>query len=365
MAVTQEFYESRRDVGNPALTALLGGWLGERHAMNTAQEGGADATKLAELELKAREGLGRLEEALAKAQRGDRQATSDLAEEMLRGKWQIEIAGIHEHGRLAQQKLITSVAFMEQARKEDANLAKAVEIKTDTENSMKGVAQATSNDARVAQFNGLLANEGVTDPKDPKRMSMAAKQYNRIRETQGAAAAAEFSRSIEPAENGDDLNGVYTKRHSPNVYEAVMKRAHDEQARVSAGGNPDVMDDFLDGIAQDMGVSKAALLGQVDRIEMSGGFSASEEGRRPEGPSSASVGMSGVWSPEAAQAMSEAQASGASPYAGLMAAIRAQSKYADDLASQRSAASRSLPTRVRTHTSRTRTPTPRNDRSTR
>lgn len=86
MAVIDEFYNSARNPGVPALSAWLGSFLGERERMNRellAQQlreaAGGDDAKLLEIEASLRERSGKIAKAIADYQQGKMDSLVDLA----------------------------------------------------------------------------------------------------------------------------------------------------------------------------------------------------------------------------------------------------------------------------------------------
>ena len=122
MPVIQDRYGGAyRDVGAPIMVDFLRGWFATRKEMNDAARAdaaGESPDDIAEMELAAREDLGKLQRALAQARSGDSKAASDLARTVVETKGDVRIANVRAQADVARQKLYVEAQWMSRADKE-------------------------------------------------------------------------------------------------------------------------------------------------------------------------------------------------------------------------------------------------------
>lgn len=335
MAVIDERYSSRRDVGAPVGVTFLQKWFETNAAMSEAareDEKGPDPGDLAEMELKARKGLGDLEKMMAEARSQDHFADSQLAGIYLKVNSEERQTGARVAGDLAVERLRTERAYREMADAEAEMLGKKIAVSPKTQGMIDRFdPSGMSAETAAAQFEGFVLEEKAGGVGDAKYDHMLADYTDRIKAT-NPAMAREVGRKLNPGmEPDEDPATFYSRVHTPTTLKKAREDAIEaggrNRAGLSAGG---ARQDLAD-----IGMSPADL-----RSARSGGSSSGrranddDDGPRTRSGGSGAVSMEGLSGP-AAEAFAADVAAGKDPYESLASAIRAQRDYADSLAAQR------------------------------
>lgn len=346
MAVAARFGGPQRTVQPSAMVDLLNGWFATRKAMNDEASAttGEDPDKLVDMELEARDGLRRLNEALTKARSGDRAAASSLAEEMLRQKGGVARESIKQQGAVARQKIWLQGIYKQVADREadrmKADAQYSDEGKADVANiatfarSVQGATPEQIADRVAAQVEGVLQREKAGRQGDVQHDAIVRDAYNALKNEKLGDIADEMAKRL--LKNVDvDPNAFFVAQHTPDDDETIQRGARKAVKGIGAGASPEIVDGWMQGIADEMGLEVGDILGDFGESESaaSEGDGASGGGR-PTGR--VGVTAKGDLSPEAVRALGGI--GGEDPYAAIASAIEAQAAYADELAQRRKAA---------------------------
>lgn len=341
MPVSAYYQDPTRNYGPDASVALLNGYFSTRKAMNDANRPAQDdPEKIAEHELKAREALGELERVLAQSKSLDSRARSDLLREYLRSKTAVSVAGIKAHGDLETKKLTLAVASRAMADKEAEKLAAQTKTSDPTNESLGKIGVLAKNAAgqhagqdpgivggtMADQVRSLAQTENAGGLGSPKYDAIVRQAYNSIVDAGGVEIADAMAKALGFDE---DPNAFFLKTHPTMTAEQADTWTKLQNDARSAGSDPAIVDQWF----ADLGLSAEDIRGQV---EATGG--AENDAGLVAPARRGSVSIAGDADSPGMTALTQAASSGADPYAALLAAISAQSKYADDLGAQRKAA---------------------------
>ena len=242
MAVIDEYYSSRLDLGPPAAVALLSGFMGERERMNRAiidqMLAAADPKALAEAERDARKAKNDLLK--LKAQVGVEGRKADVGLVGIIARYEASARSDEARERVATTAARASIAnarYKAEERKQQA-IAMGDQAAASSMGIVKNVATATSPDQQVGEYDKAIA-EGVTraggqrgltgDAANSARASLAAEAY-RTAVAKGHTASAEH---IKRTYFGGLEPSVYRERYfAPKTREEMDA----EVAQVPLGG---------------------------------------------------------------------------------------------------------------------------------
>jgi hypothetical protein len=242
MAVIDEYYSSRLDLGPPAAVALLSGFMGERERMNRAiidqMLAAADPKALAEAERDARKAKNDLLK--LKAQVGVEGRKADVGLVKVIAGYEASMRGAESRERVATTAARASIAnarYKAEERKQQA-IAMGDQAAASAMGIVKNVATATSPDQQVGEYDKAIAagvtqaggQRGLTgDAANSARASLAAEAY-RTAVAKGHTASAEH---IKRTYFGGLEPGVYRERYfAPKTREEMDA----EVAQVPLGG---------------------------------------------------------------------------------------------------------------------------------
>jgi len=242
MAVIDEYYSSRLDLGPPAAVALLSGFMGERERMNRAiidqMLAAADPKALAEAERDARKAKNDLLK--LKAQVGVEGRKADVGLVKVIAGYEASMRGAESRERVATTAARASIAnarYKAEERKQQA-IAMGDQAAASSMGIVKNVVEATSPDQQVGEYDKAIAESvkmaggtrGLTgDAANSARASLAAEAY-RTAIAKGHTASAEH---IKRTYFGGLEPGVYRERYfAPKTREEMDA----EVAQVPLGG---------------------------------------------------------------------------------------------------------------------------------
>jgi len=343
MAVTDEFFQSRREGPVNAVSGMLRNWFAERKRMNdeayAAEAGGdEDPAELAKAELRAREGAAEMQRTLTEAIRQGKNDESELLRELARGNAAIRVANVDAEKAKAVARLGLVQRLYDQATTENANLEKSAQFKDETINQLETAAQtATTPESAAAQFAALAREAQAGGPGDARYDALAA-EFERKLIAANRPDVAAVGKLVNGQKEGMSAVEWYAYRHSRATYDEMSKRA-DEEARRAGGGYSDPA-----GVARDMermGVDTKSLATQTGGGETT--RTRDETGDRGGGstPDDDTVSLAFRGDPQAIAAYAKARKEGADPYEAIQAGIASMNAFADDLAARREEASRS------------------------
>jgi len=242
MAVIDEYYSSRLDLGPPAAVALLSGFMGERERMNRAiidqMLAAADPKALAEAERDARKAKNDLLK--LKAQVGVEGRKADVGLVGIIARYEASARSDEARERVATTAARASIAnarYKAEERKQQA-IAMGDQAAASAMGIVKNVATATSPNQQVGEYDKAIAagvtqaggQRGLTgDAANSARASLAAEAY-RTAVAKGHTASAEH---IKRTYFGGLEPSVYRERYfAPKTREEMDA----EVAQVPLGG---------------------------------------------------------------------------------------------------------------------------------
>lgn len=340
MAVTDEFFQSRREGPVNAVAGMLGAWFAERKRMNeeayAAETGGEeDPAELAKMELRAREGAAEMQRTLAEAIRQGKNDESEILRELVRQQGGIIRENIQAGSAKAVARLGLVQRLYDQATTENANLAKEAQF-TNEELDLLDTIERTTRGARPeairSQFEDVATKTKAGMPNSARYDALAA-EFERRMIAAGRPDTAAVSALIGNRNDGKSAVEWYAFRHSPATYEAMSKAA-DEESRRAGGGGADP-NSLVRNLAA-MGVDTASLAKQTGGGETTRTRDVSGGGGNA--PDDDTVNLAFRGDPNAVAAYAKARQSGADPYESIQAGIDAMNAYAEDLAARRAEA---------------------------
>jgi len=344
MAVGKFYQIESVDAGPPIVGRFLGSYLNTIKGMNDAAmafeaQDDESAGDLGKMELAARERLTKMTEALQDAKSGDYRSANDLMQTLMeRGSVEKVEAG-KLSAEMARSARDVELALMEQAQKQNEQFEKDITLDPESQRTISNnawVAQDPRNASAVASsirdnFLTIAATEGAGDARSPKYRKMMSDLYTSLMANGDAK-----SKAVAEALAADLLPEAGRQGMTPPDFFEAQRPMTMQDARMEAER---IVREHRGGMGKGGGVYGAVeAAGMTPRDLRSEGRSESTStstkggaGATPGGggraPADVSVKMEG-FSPDAARAFAAAP----DVYAGLQAAIDAQSRYADELA---------------------------------
>lgn len=336
---------AQRNVGTSAIVDTLHGFFGTRYAMNqqaAEDDGGRDADKLAEMELDAREGLGKLQRALTEARSGDTRSYNDLVGTVIKTKGGMAEASARASADVQKQKIWMRAKWMEKADQDKAALGAASRYSDATREQvrdvlpgsvMSGNVQAQGN-TLAAHMESLLQTEKAGGFGNAKYDTMVSDAYNALVRAGRREAADVMARKLQPSA-GMDPNQWFEQKHARMTPKEADEYAKEIGREYNAGVSTGEVDTWLRG----MGIepSEIGMPGEDTETtvaeEASGGV-----GGGTRGAGSGGVRAKGL-SAGAADVLVTARDRGEDPYSAILKAIQQQTAFADQLAAERKAVS--------------------------